>query len=220
MEKMKRTLPKLLQLFLSFLKIGAFTFGGGYAMIALLENEFVSRKKWLDKTEFLDILAVSESTPGPIAVNTATYIGYKTAGVLGSLFSTIAVCLPSFLIIFAISLFFDRFLEIAWVGYAFRGIQVAVVYLIASAGIKVFKGLDKTPLSVTVAVLVFACFITLSVLAVRFSTIFYILICGVLGLALYAIRTLKEKKRGKPAPSDEDGAEPSEPEDGKGGKDE
>ena len=124
---MKRPLPKLLQLFLSFLKIGAFTFGGGYAMIAFLESEFVSRKKWLEKEEFLDMLGVAESTPGPIAVNTATYIGYKVAGVLGSLVSTLAVCLPAFVIIFVISLFFDKFLSLTYVGYAFRGIQVAVV---------------------------------------------------------------------------------------------
>ena len=203
---MKRPLPKLLQLFLSFLKIGAFTFGGGYAMIALLENEFVSRKKWLDKTEFLDILAVSESTPGPIAVNTATYIGYKVAGVLGSVFATLAVCLPSFIIIFVISLFFDKFLELTWVQYAFRGIQVAVVYLIASAGVKVFKGLEKTPFSVTIAVIVFALFIAFSVLAVRFSTIFYILICGMLGVALYAFREHKAKEK---APVEESAREKS-----------
>ena len=202
MEKMKRQLPKLLQLFLSFLKIGAFTFGGGYAMIALLENEFVSRKKWIDKTDFLDILAVSESTPGPIAVNTATYIGYKVAGVIGSLLATLAVCLPSFVIIFIISLFFDKFLALTWVQYAFRGIQVAVVYLIASAGIKLFKGLEKTPFSVIIAVLVFAAYITLSVLAVRFSTVFYILISGVLGLSLYAFRTIRAKKKVASAPPD------------------
>ena len=199
-------MPKLLSLFLSFLKIGAFTFGGGYAMIALLESEFVSRKKWLEKEEFLDMLGVAESTPGPIAVNTATYIGYKVAGVLGAILSTLAVCLPAFTIIFVISLFFDRFLELTYVGYAFRGIQVAVVYLIASAGIKVIKGLKKNTFSIILAVLVFACFVTLSLFAVRFSSIYYILICGVLGLALYFLRTMKEKRRTS-APTDP--AEPS-----------
>jgi len=194
---MKKHLPKLLQLFLSFLKIGAFTFGGGYAMIALLENEFVSRKKWLDKTEFLDILAVSESTPGPIAVNTATYIGYKVAGIWGSLLSTLAVCLPSFVIIFVISLFFDKFLELTWVGYAFRGIQVAVVYLIASAGVKIFKGLEKKPFPIILFCLVFGAYVALSVLAVRFSTVFYILICGALGLCLYGVQTLRARRKTK-----------------------
>lgn len=190
---MKRPLPKLLSLFLSFLKIGAFTFGGGYAMIALLENEFVGRKKWLGREEFLDVLAVSESTPGPIAVNTATYIGYKVAGVLGSVLSTLAVCLPAFTIIFVISLFFDKFLALTYVGYAFRGVQVAVVYLIASAGIKVLKGLKRDLFTMILAGLVFASFVTLSLFAVSFSSVFYILICGVLGLALYFVRTLRDR---------------------------
>ena len=191
---MKKPIPKPLSLFLSFLKIGAFTFGGGYAMIALLEGEFVSRKRWLGREEFLDVLAVSESTPGPIAVNTATYIGYKVAGVLGAVLSTLAVCLPAFTIIFLISLFFDRFLALTYVGYAFRGVQVAVVYLIASAGIKVLKGLKRDAFTIVLAVAVFACFVTLSLLAVSFSSVFYILICGVLGIALYFIRTLRHKK--------------------------
>ena len=200
---MKRSLPKLLSLFLSFLKIGAFTFGGGYAMIALLENEFVSRKKWLDREEFLDILAVSESTPGPIAVNTATYIGYKVAGVFGAILSTLAVCLPAFVIIFVISLFFDKFLQLTYVGYAFRGVQAAVVYLIGSAGVRVLKGLKRDAFTIFLAVAVFVCFIALSLFAVSFSSIFYILICGVLGIALYFIRTLKERgksARGKETP--------------------
>lgn len=91
-------------LFITFLKIGAFTFGGGYAMIALLENEFVEKKKWLEKSEFLDMVAVAESTPGPVAVNSATYIGYKIAGFAGATMSTLAVCIPSFFVIYVISL--------------------------------------------------------------------------------------------------------------------
>jgi len=192
---MKKPLPKLLALFLSFLKIGAFTFGGGYAMIALLENEFVARKKWLEKEEFLDVLAVAESTPGPIAVNTATYIGYKVAGVLGSILATLAVCLPAFAIIFTISLFFDRFLSLTYVGYAFRGVQVAVVYLIASAGFRVIKGMKKSVLSVILASLVFVAFILLSIFALRFSTIFYILIGGAVGLSVYAFGVMRERRR-------------------------
>ena len=199
---MKRPLPKLLQLFLSFLKIGAFTFGGGYAMIAFLESEFVSRKKWLEKEEFLDMLGVAESTPGPIAVNTATYIGYKVAGVLGSLVSTLAVCLPAFVIIFVISLFFDKFLSLTYVGYAFRGIQVAVVYLIASAGIKVLKGLKKNLFSIVLASVVFVAFITLSLFSVKFSTVFYILIAGVLGLMLYFIGRIREGNQTKTPPEE------------------
>ena len=164
-------------------------------MIALLESEFVSRKKWLGRDEFLDMLAVAESTPGPIAVNTATYIGYKTAGVLGALLSTLAVCLPAFSIIFVISLFFDRFLSLTYVGYAFRGIQAAVVYLIASAGIKVLKGLKKNAFTIALAASVFVAFVTLSLFAVKFSSVFYILICGVLGVALFFVRSLKAREK-------------------------
>ena len=87
-------------LFITFLKIGAFTFGGGYAMIALLENEFVEKKKWLEKSEFLDMVAVAESTPGPVAINSATYIGYKIAGFAGATMSTLAVSIPSFFVIY------------------------------------------------------------------------------------------------------------------------
>ena len=179
-------------------------------MIALLENEFVSRKKWLEKKEFLDILAVAESTPGPIAVNTATYIGYKTAGVIGAALSTLAVCLPSFIIIFIISLFFDKFLSLKWVGYAFRGVQVAVVYLIGSAGTKVAKGLDKKPLPILLFCLVMGAFILLSLFAVRFSTVFYILICGVIGLAVYFVRVARERTHKESPKAEVTGEESSE----------
>ena len=109
------------ELFGTFFKIGAFTFGGGYAMVALLEHEFVEKKRWLTREEFLDMVAIAESTPGPVAVNSATYIGYKLAGVAGAAASTLAVCLPSFAVIYLISLFFDRFLQLTVVyAKAFR----------------------------------------------------------------------------------------------------
>lgn len=126
-------------MFLTFLKIGAFTFGGGYAMIALLENEFVERKKWIEKDDFLNMVAIAESTPGPVAINSATYIGYKIAGLFGAAAATVAVCIPSFTVIFCISLFFDQFLSLTWISRAFRGIQVCVIYLISSAGLKMLK---------------------------------------------------------------------------------
>ena len=104
-----RKIKGYLSLFLTMLKIGLFTFGGGYAMIALLENEFVEKKKWLEKDEFLDVAAIAESTPGPIAINAATYIGYNNFGIIGSMIATLGICIPSFVIIYAISLFFDAF---------------------------------------------------------------------------------------------------------------
>ena len=117
-------MSKTKELFWTFFKIGAFTFGGGYAMVALLQNEFVEEKKWVTKEEFLDMVAIAESTPGPVAVNSATYIGYKIEGTAGAAASTVAVCLPSFAVIYLISLFFDQFLRLSVVASAFHGIQV------------------------------------------------------------------------------------------------
>ena len=138
-------MKKISTLFGTFLKIGAFTFGGGYAMVALLEHEFVEEKQWMSREEFLDMVAIAESTPGPVAVNSATYIGYKIGGTAGAAASTAAVSLPSFVVIYIISLFFDRFLSLTVVANAFKGIQACVVYLILSAGLKMLKQLKKDP---------------------------------------------------------------------------
>lgn len=187
-------MKKLYELFWSFLKTGAFTFGGGYAMMALLENEFVLKKKWIKQEEFLDMAAIAESTPGPIAINSATYIGYKVAGFAGALVSTIAVSLPSFFIIYIISLFFDRFLGLTYVAYAFRGIKACVVYLILSAGIRMLRGLRCDIGGRIILITVFCMMIILSVCAVDFSSIFYILISGMAGILIYIIREKLCKK--------------------------
>ena len=176
------------------LKIGLFTFGGGYAMIPLLEHEFVERRRWLEKDEFYDILTISETTPGPIAINNSTYIGYKVGGVLGSVIATVGVIIPSFAIIFIISLFFDAFLEIELVFAAFRGIRVGVAFLILSAGIKMIIKLKKTPFNIIVFSLVFICIIALTLLSVNFSSIFYILISAFLGAILYSVGYIKRTK--------------------------
>ena len=181
----------ILKLFGTMFKIGLFTFGGGYVMVTLIENEFVEKKKWLSQEEYYDMLAIAESTPGPIAINSSTYIGYKLAGFFGSLFATIAVCLPSLIIIYLISLFFDRFLEFTIVANAFKGIQVCVSYLIISAGIKMIKKLPKTPLNITLITLTALAMIVLSLLAVSFSSIFYILIGGAVGLLVFLITSLE-----------------------------
>ena len=187
-------MKKYLNLFFTMLKIGLFTFGGGYAMIALLENEFVSKKEWIEKDEFLDMVAIAESTPGPIAINAATYIGYKMLGFLGSLTATVAVCIPSFVIIYAISLFFDAFLSFTLVAYAFRGIQVCVIWLILSAGLKMLKQMRRTVFNILVLSTVILCMVAFSVSSVSFSTIFYILISGGIGLFMYLIGLLRKRK--------------------------
>lgn len=183
----------ILTLFLSFFKIGAFTFGGGYAMLSLLENEFVEKKKWLTKDEFLDMVAIAESTPGPIAINSATFIGHKAAGVLGSALATLGVVLPSFIIIYVISLFLDAFLGFTLVANAFRGIQACVVYLIGSTGIKLFKQMEKKPLPVAIMSSILVLMVAFSIFAIKFSSIVFILISGALGvIAFYS-----KKQNGK-----------------------
>ena len=177
------------------LKIGLFTFGGGYAMISFLDREFVMRKKWIESDEFMDLVAIAESTPGPIAINCSTYIGYKKGNFLGALFATVGMCMPSFVIIFIISLFFNSFLEIGWVASAFRGIQVCVVFLIMSAGIKMLKKIKKTPFNITVLSVTFISMVTFSIFAVSFSSIFYILIFGSIGLLVYSLKQIRIKER-------------------------
>ena len=180
-------------LFGTFFKIGLFTFGGGYAMIALLENEFITKKHWLGRDEFLDMAAIAESTPGPVAINSATYLGYKLAGVPGAAVATVAVSLPSFGIIYLISLFFERFLALEWVARAFRGIQVCVVYLILTAGLDMLKSLRRDALSLVIFFCVLAVMTAFSIFSVGFSSIFYILISGLEGLTAYSLRRLSRK---------------------------
>ncbi len=183
----------LISLFFTMFKIGLFTFGGGYAMIAILERELVEKKKWLEHDEFMDVVAIAESTPGPLAINSSTYIGYKRAGFLGSLFATLGVVLPSFIIILVISLFFDKFLSIKYVEYAFRGIQACVAFLILSAGLKMLKHLKKNAFNVITVCLTVVAMLLFSLFAVNFSTIFLILIGGVLGLTVYLYKCLRSR---------------------------
>ena len=181
-------------LFFTFFKIGLFTFGGGYAMIALLEEEFIQRRRWLDKDEFLDMTAIAESTPGPVAINSATYLGYKLAGVPGAATATVAVCLPSFLIIYAISLFFEQFTQLTVIANAFKGIQVCVIYLIFSAGVRMLKALDKSPFATGVLAAVMLVMVGLSLAGVSISSILLILLSGAAGVAAWLIGRRKEGK--------------------------
>ena len=181
-------------LFFTFFKIGLFTFGGGYAMIALLEEEFIQRRKWLDKDEFLDMAAIAESTPGPVAINSATYLGYKLAKVPGAATATVAVCLPSFLIIYAISLFLEQFTQLTVIANAFKGIQVCVIYLIFSAGVRMLKALDKSPFATGVLAAVMLVMVGLSLAGVSVSSILLILLSGAAGVAAWLIGRRKEGK--------------------------
>lgn len=185
-------MPLLLELFLTFAKIGAFTFGGGYAMIALLDHTCVEKKKWLTSEEFSDLTVIAESTPGPIAINCSTYTGYKKAGIPGAVVSTLGMVLPSFLILLLISLFFENILAYPIIAKAFRGIRVAVALLILRAGLKMVQKMlkkSKTKLSSLLFVIIFfGISLCLSLLHIRISTIWLILASGLCGLFLYGIR--------------------------------
>ena len=176
---------KTLTLFLTFLKIGAFTFGGGYAMVALLESEFIYKKKWIEKDDFLNMIAIAESTPGPMAVNSATYIANHVAGFYGATAATLAVCIPSFIVIYCISLFFNQFLSLHYITCAFKGIQVCVVYLILTAGIRMLKNLERNLFNTLIILIVAIIMVIFSITATSFSSIYYILICGGVGVIVY-----------------------------------
>lgn len=168
---------KCLSLFSSFFKIGAFTFGGGYAMLALIEKETCEKKKWINEKEMIDIIAISESTPGPIAINTATFIGYKTAGVLGSLFATLGVVLPSYIVISAISIFYDAFKNLTIINSAFCGIRVCVVILMLNALLKLSKQAQKNTVSIIITAVSF-----LIATFTNIDVIFVIILAGIVGL--------------------------------------
>ena len=138
----------LLDLFLTFANIGLFTFGGGYAMISLIENACVERKHWITHDDMMNITVIAESTPGPIAVNCATFVGYRQKGLPGALAATLGLILPSFVIIYAVSLFLDSFLEITWIASAFRGIRIAVGILIVDAVVNMIRKMKKKAASV------------------------------------------------------------------------
>ena len=183
----------LLAIFLSMLKIGCSAFGGGYAIIALLENEFISKRNWIDHDEFLDVVAIAESTPGPIAINVATYIGYKLKGVFGAVVATVGMCLPSFVIMYLVSLFYEQLMEITLVAAAFKGIQICVVYLIASAGLKMLKKMKKTPQNIIVFSVTCIGMILCTLFDIHISSVWFILAAGVLGLSIFFIKKTRAK---------------------------
>lgn len=183
----------MFELFLTFAKIGLFTFGGGYAMISLIEDECVEKKKWITSEQLTTVTAIAESTPGPIAINCATYTGYMRAGVPGALCATLGVTLPSFMIIYLISLFFDNFLEITVVESAFKGIKIAVGILITRAAFNLWKKTKKDMQAYAILFASFTIMLLSSISAVKVSTIVLILATGVLSMLIYKIRRIAGK---------------------------
>ena len=186
---------KYLDLFLTFAKIGAFTFGGGYAMIPIIENECVEKKNWITHDDMMNMTIVAESTPGPVAINSATFIGSKQGGIFGAICATIGVVLPSFIIIFAISKFLDRFLEIKFIANAFRGIKIAVGLLIINAAINMIKKMPKTPLSYIILGAALTVMLCINIFSWSFSTIWLMLIAAAVSFTVFAITNARKGGR-------------------------
>ena len=175
----------LLDLFLTFAKVGLFTFGGGYAMISLIENSCVEKKGWITHDEMMNVTVIAESTPGPIAINCATFVGYKQKGMIGAIAATIGMVLPSFCIIFLISMFLDNFLEIAWIAHAFMGIKIAVGILILDAAIKMIRKMQKKPIPLTIVACAFLAMLLIDIFTLHVSSITLMLIAAVISLAIF-----------------------------------
>lgn len=186
----------LWELFYIFAKIGLFTFGGGYAMISIIEEVCVERKKWITHEEMMNMTVIAESTPGPIAINCATYVGYKLAGFVGAAVATFGMVLPSFVVIFAISHFLDNFLEITLIANAFWGIKIAVGILIFDAAITMIRKMQKKILPKMIMACAFVTMMLINIFSWSFSSINLMLIAGILSLIIFAVQKAPERKGG------------------------
>lgn len=187
----------LWELFRVFFKIGLFTFGGGYAMLGVIEENCVDKKGWITHDDMMNVTVIAESTPGPVAINCATFAGYRTAGVAGAVLATLGVVLPSFMIIYIISMFLDRFLEIGVVANAFIGIRIAVGFLVLNTGIKMVKKMKRTPLLMAILIASFTVMMLINIFSWSFSTIFMLLIAGTVGFVAWLIGRNDGKEAGK-----------------------
>ena len=178
----------LLKLFTTFFKIGLFSFGGGFAMIPLIQREVIEKHKWIDEKDFLDMLVLAQSTPGPIAVNTSVFVGYKMAGVAGAIMATLGTVLPSFMVILLLALFFAEVRENRYVDAAFRAMRPAVVALIVAPLIGLVKGMKWYMMAVAAAVAV-------AVWYFGFSPAYLIAIALVGGVVVAVVNGRKGAKR-------------------------
>lgn len=187
-------MPILIELFLTFAKIGMFTFGGGYAMISLIENTCVENKKWITHDEMMTVTVIAESTPGPIAINCATYVGYKKGKLSGAIAATLGMVLPSFIIIFLISKFLNHFLEITWVANAFKGIKIAVGILIVDAAIKMFKKMKKASMQIAMLGFVVVSMVLINVFALNISSMVLMLVAALTGIIVFVVKNSTGKE--------------------------
>lgn len=190
------TVGILIDLFFTFFKIGLFTFGGGYAMISLIEDACVSKKSWITHEEMMDVVVVAEATPGPIAINCATFVGFRQAGLVGAVTATLGIVVPSFSIILLIAAYFDKFLDIALVAYAFRGIKIGVGFLIFRAALKMIRKMEKNALSRGIMISSCGLMLLIDFFAWDLSSISLLLAAAVVGLAAFGIKGLLSRKGG------------------------
>ena len=181
----------IVTLFLTFFRIGIFTFGGGYAMISIIEDICEEKRRWITHDEMLQMTVISESTPGPIAINCATYVGQKIGGFPGSVAATVGMVLPSFLIIYLISTVLEGFMEYPLVAGAFRGIRIGVGILILRVGLSMAKKMPKKPLTRTIALGSGAIMFTLPLLGIRLSSIALMILCGMISLVCFRLEQRK-----------------------------
>ena len=184
----------LIDLFLTFAKIGLFTFGGGYAMISVIENNCVERKQWITHDEMMDVTVIAESTPGPIAINCATFTGYKKAGFMGALVATFGIVLPSFVVIYLISMLLDNFLELTIIANAFKGIKIAVGLLILDAAITMLKKMHKRKLPRAIMICSCIAMLCINIFAFDFSSISLMIIAAVVSLTIFVLNGAPEQK--------------------------
>ena len=194
---MDRRSSALADLFFSFMKVGLFTFGGGYAMISVITDICVQRKQWLSQEEMLDLTVVAESTPGPIAINCATYVGCKMAGMSGAVLATLGIVLPSFVILYCISMFLEHFLEYRVVAAACMGIKVGVGLLVLDAGLTMLKKMKKKPQPRIIAGCAFAVMLLSNIFRLGISSVVLMLFAGIVSLSVFIARGTPAHKGGE-----------------------
>ena len=184
----------LIELFMTFAKIGLFTFGGGYAMLSIIEDICVEKKNWITHDEMMNITVIAESTPGPIAINCATYVGYKKGKLPGAILATLGVAVPSFVIIFVISMFLEEFLEIAWIAHAFQGIKLAVGILILDAALKMIRKMPKKRLQIGILIAAFAVILLINVLNLHLSSVVVMITAAFASVAFFLAGERRRKE--------------------------
>lgn len=182
------------ELFLTFVKIGLFTFGGGYAMISVIEHICVEDKQWISHDDMMNITVIAESTPGPVAINCATFVGYKKRGIGGAIVATLGMLIPSFTIIFVISMFLDHFLEIGIIANAFKGIKLAVGILIVDAALKMIRKMQKKVYICVILICSTVMMLAINIFSLTFSYLIIMLVAGMISLGLFAGKSRKESE--------------------------